>query len=80
MFPLIVVLFHFHSNFWYAEYTHAQTINQFLRLYRGIMDVFKKYPDATCGWDMDVSLTLPTLKQYLPFRKQALSGRAKTHA
>ncbi len=58
--------FHFHSNFWYAEYTHAQTIHQFVRLYRKIMDIFKDNPHATVGWDMDVSLTLPNLKRFLP--------------
>src|SRR5271157_349334 len=58
--------FHFHCNFWYAEYTHAQTINQFLRLYQKIEDIFKDHPDATSGFDMDVSLTLPTLQQWQP--------------
>jgi hypothetical protein len=49
--------FHFHSNFWYAEYTHAQAINQFLRLYQKTQDEFTAHPDVTCSWDQDVSLT-----------------------
>ncbi|MEX2682786.1 MAG: hypothetical protein Q6373_014445 [Candidatus Sigynarchaeota archaeon] len=63
---MIFTHFHFHSNFWYAEYTHAQTIHQFVRLYRKIMDIFNDNPHATVGWDMDVSLTLPSLKRFLP--------------
>lgn len=63
---MIYTHFHFHSNFWYAEYTHAQTLHQFVRLYREIMDIFNENPHATVGWDMDVSLTLPNLKRFLP--------------
>lgn len=63
---MIYTHFHFHSNFWYAEYTHAQTIHQFVRLYRKIMDIFNQNPHATVGWDMDVSLTLPSLQRFLP--------------
>nr|MDO8087075.1 hypothetical protein [Candidatus Sigynarchaeum springense] len=63
---MIFTHFHFHSNFWYAEYTHAQTLHQFVRLYRKIMEIFSDNPHATVGWDMDVSLTLPNLKRFLP--------------
>nr|MDO8111900.1 hypothetical protein [Candidatus Sigynarchaeota archaeon] len=63
---MIYTHFHFHSNFWYAEYTHAQAMHQFIRLYRKIMDIFNENPHATVGWDMDVSLTLPNLRRFLP--------------
>ena len=66
MMPMLYTHFHFHCNFWYAEYTHAQTINQFLRLYQKIEDIFKDHPDATSGFDMDSTLTLPTLQQWQP--------------
>jgi len=54
---------HIHCNFWYAEYTHEQAIRQFLKLYEGILDVFKRHNGGAACWDFETQLTLDIIRE-----------------
>ncbi|MGQ4832636.1 MAG: hypothetical protein ACP6IS_01905 [Candidatus Asgardarchaeia archaeon] len=56
----------FHTNMWYAEYTHSETIHRFPNIYRKILDVLEKYPEIRASWDIECSITIPYLLEVAP--------------